>query len=122
MPNHHPPISELCYLDAASVNSPAGILSELDVVTANGEQLGSIAGVVIEAAAGRARYFNIRSSGWLSRRHYLVEADQLGQVDPERKMLRLLSDDVTEVENLGTLREFSDDDLLVAMFPFRAAS
>ena len=122
MPNHHPPISELCYLDAANVNSPAGILSELDVVTANGEQLGSIAGVVIEAAAGRARYFNIRSSGWLSRRHYLVEADQLGQVDPDRKTLRLLSDDVTEVENLGTLREFSDDDLLVAMFPLRAAS
>ena len=51
-----------------------------------------------------------------------MEADQLGQVDPERKMLRLLSDDVTEVENLGTLREFSDDDLLVAMFPLRAAS
>jgi hypothetical protein len=122
MPNH-PPISELCYLDAANVNSPAGVLSELHVVTANGEQLGSIAGVVIEAAAGRARYLNIRSAGWLSRRHYLVEADQLAQVDPERKVLRLLSDDVTEVPDLGTavLRPFSDEDLLAAMFPSRAA-
>ena len=54
---------KLCYLDAANVNSPAGVLSELDVVTASGEQLGSIAGVVIEAAAGRARYLDIRSSG-----------------------------------------------------------
>jgi hypothetical protein len=122
MPNH-PPISELCYLDAANVDSPAGVLSQLDVVTVSGERLGSIAGVVIEAAARRARYFNIRSSGWLGRRHYLVEADQLAQVDPERKELRLLSADVREVRELGTavLRQFSDDDLLAALFPSRAA-
>lgn len=123
MPNHHPPISELCYLDAAHVNSPAGVLSELDVVAANGEQLGSIAGVVIEAAAGRARYLDIRSSGWLRRRRYLVEADQLAQVDPGRRMLRLLSAEVREVQDLDTavLRQFSDDDLLAALFPTRAA-
>jgi hypothetical protein len=123
MPNHPPPISELCYLDAAHVNSPAGVLSELDVVTANGEQLGSIAGIVIEAAAGRARYLDIRSSGWLRRRRYLVEADQLAQVDPERKVLRLLSAEVREVQDLdrAVLRQFSDDDLLAALFPTRAA-
>jgi hypothetical protein len=123
MPNHHPPISELCYLDAAHVNSPAGVLSELDVVTPNGEPLGSIAGVVIEAAAGCARYFDIRSSGWLRHRHYLVEADQLAQIDPERKTLRLLSADVREVQDLDTalLRQFSDDDLLAAMFRSHAA-
>ena len=121
MTNQRPPISELCYLVAASVNSPAGVLSGLNVVAANGDQLGSIAGVVIEAGAGRARYLNIRSSGWLRRRHYLVDAAQLGQVDPERKVLRLLNDDVMEVQDLGTLRQFSDDDLLAAMFPYRAA-
>lgn len=122
MPNHHPPISALCYLDAAHVNSPAGVLSELDVVTADGEQLGSIAGVVIEAAAGCARYFDIRSSGWLRSRRYLVEADQLAQVDSGRRTLRLLSADVREVQDLDTagLRPFSDDDLLAAMFPTRA--
>lgn len=123
MPNPNPAISKLCYLDAAHVNSPAGVLSELDVVTASGEQLGSIAGVVIEASAGCARYLDIRSPGWLRRRHYLVEADQLAQVDPERKVLRLLSADVREVQGLDTavLRQFSDDDLLAALFPTRAA-
>ena len=123
MPNQPPPISELCYLDAAHVESPGGVLSELDVVAANGKQLGSIAGVVIEAAAGRARYFDIRSSGWLRPRRYLVEAEQLAQVDPERKVLRLLSADVMEVRDLDTavLRQFSDDDLLAALFPTRAA-
>ncbi len=102
------PLSELCYLDAANVNSPAGVLSELDVMTANGEQLGSIAG---------------RSAGWLRRRHYLVEADQSAQVDSERKVLRLLSAEVREVQGLKTaaLRQFSDDDLLAALFPSRAA-
>ncbi len=117
------PLSELCYLDAANVNSPAGVLSELDVMTANGEQLGSIAGVVIEPAAGRARYLDVRSAGWLRRRHYLVEADQSAQVDSERKVLRLLSAEVREVQGLKTaaLRQFSDDDLLAALFPSRAA-
>lgn len=123
MPNRHQPLSELCYLDAANVNSPAGVLSELDVVTANGEQLGSIAGVVIEAAAGRALYLDIRSTGWLRRRHYLVEANQLAQVDAERKVLRLLSAEVREVQDLdiAVLRQFSDDDLLAALFLSRAA-
>jgi sporulation protein YlmC with PRC-barrel domain len=116
-------ISALCYLDAANVNSPAGALSELDVVTADGEKLGNIAGVVIEAAAGRARYLDVRSSGWLQQRHYLVEADQLAQVDSERKQLRLLSTDVKEIAGLdpSSLRQFSDDDLLAAMFRSRAA-
>ena len=120
---NHQPISELCYLDAANVNSPAGVLSELDVVAANGEQLGSIAGVVIEAAARRARYLDIRSSGVRRDRHYFVEADQLGQFDPERRTLRLLSAEVNEVPGLDTadLRQFSDDDLLAALFPTRAA-
>src|SRR5215203_2965934 len=94
MPTADQRVSELCYLGAAHVNSPAGVLSQVEVMTPNGERLGSIAGVVIDAAAGRARYFDVRSSGWLNRRQYLVEADQLAQVDPDRKVLRLLSADV----------------------------
>jgi hypothetical protein len=123
MPNQAQPISALSYLDAANVNSPAGVLSELEVVTADGEEFGSIAGVVIEAAAGRAVYLDVRSPGWLRRRRYLVEADQLAQIDPERKQLRLLRADVREVPDLDTsaLRQFSDDDLLTALFPQRAA-
>ena len=117
--------SELCYLDAAHVNSPAGVHSELDVVTASGEQLGSITGVVIEAAAGRARYFDVRSSGGLRRRRYLVEADQLAQIDTDGKVLRLVSAGVREVyaEDVdpSALRHFDDDDLMAALFPPRAA-
>ena len=112
----HETSSELCYLDAACVNSPAGVLSEVDVVTAAGRQLGSIAGVVIEAAARRARFLDVRSHG-LHRRRYLLPADHLAQVDSTRKQLRLLTADVPEAERPGAarFRPFSDDDLVAAV-------
>lgn len=116
------PPSQLCYLDADHVRSPAGALSGFHVVTASGEQLGSIAGVVIEPAARRARFLDVQSHEF-RRRHYLVEADQMGQVDSERKELRLLSADVPEMQPVdsASFRPFSDDDLLAALFAPRAA-
>ena len=116
--------SELSYLDAAKVSSPAGALSELDVLSVEGRRLGSIEGVVIDAAARRVRYLSVRSSGWFSRRRYLVAADQLGQIEGERKALRLRVD-LRQEAVLGleaaALREFSDADLMAALFAPRAA-
>ena len=122
MPSREKSPSALCYLDAAHVDSPAGMLSDFNVVTSAGEQLGSIAGVVIEPAARRARFLDVQADG-LRGRHYLVEADYLGQVDIERKQLRLLSEEMPEVHHCdsASLRRFSDDDLLTAMFARRAA-
>ena len=111
--------SALSYLDASKVTSPAGILSELEVLSAEGRRLGSIEGVVIDAAARRVRYLSVRSSGWFHRR-YLVRADQLGQLEGERKALRLrvdLQKEATHGLNAATLRQFSDDDLMAALFP-----
>src|SRR5262245_26744491 len=88
--------SDLCYLDASRVESPAGALSDLDVLTADGERFGRIAGVVIEPAAQRVRYFDVRQSGWFSRKRCFLEADQLAQLDSERRALRLLSDDTAQ--------------------------
>jgi sporulation protein YlmC with PRC-barrel domain len=116
--------SELSYLDASKVTSPAGVLSELDVLNPEGRRLGSIEGVVIDANARRVRYLSVRSAGWLGRRRYLVQTDQLGQIDGERKALRLLVDLAkAAVHGLdaAVLHEFSDDDLLTAMFPLRVA-
>ena len=116
------PNSELSYLDATKVEIPAGLLSELDLVTADGKHIGNIAGVVIEAGERRVRYYDVRTAGW-RRRRCLVEANQLAQVDPEQKVLRLLDNDLSEVRHLNasSLRKFSDDDLLAAMFSPRAA-
>ena len=116
--------SELSYLDASKVSSPAGVLSELDVLSAEGERLGRIEGVVIDAAARRVLYLSVRSSGWLRSERYLVPADQMGQIEGEGKALRLRADlRVEAVQGLdaAALRRFSDDDALAAMFPTRAA-
>ena len=116
-------ISELSYLDASKVQSPGGPLSELDLLSPEGRPLGTIVGVVIEATARRARYLAVRTKGWLGRRRYLVQLDQVAQVEGERKALRLRADlhDVA-VRHLdaGALRPFSDEDLIAAMFQSRA--
>jgi hypothetical protein len=118
-----PPLSELSYLDAARVESPAGKLSELELVNADGERVGSIAGVVIEPAARRVRYLDVQADGWWRRRHYLVAADHLAQVDPTQKVLRLLDTEIAEVRDVdrARLHPFSDDDLLATVFSSRVA-
>jgi hypothetical protein len=110
-------LAQLSYLDATKVDCPAGRLSELDVVSAEGEPVGRIAGVVIEAAARRVRYLDVQSAGW-GRRRYLVDAEHLAQVDAHQKVLRLLDTDVAEVRDLdrAALHRFSDADLLAAIF------
>ena len=117
-------MSELSYLDASKVTSPAGVLSELEVLSPDGQRLGSIEGVVIHAAARHVRYLCLRLSGWFGRRRYIVDADQLGQIEGERKTLRLNVDPRREAVHdvdASALREFSDDDLLAAVFAPRTA-
>lgn len=122
---HRPGLSALCYLDASKVTSPAGVLSELPLLSADGKRLGSIEGVVIEAAARRVRYFEVQLTGWFRHRRCVLEADQLAQVEPDGKALRLcVNVKGKEVADLdpATLRDFSDDDLLLAMFPPRVTT
>ena len=115
------PVSELCYLPASKVESPAGVLSDFDVLTPDGKPLGTVEGVVIDAPARRVRYFEVKSSGWLRRRRYFVATDT--QLDPERKTLRFRVDPDEQAAELDrdTLPDFSDEHLLAAMFPSRAA-
>ena len=120
-----PEKSDLCYLDASKVTSPVGVLSEMDLLTADGRPFGNIEGIVIEAAARRVRYFDVQSSGWFRHRRYLLDVDQLVQVEADRKALRLRGDlEGHKVEGLdaASLREFSDDDLLAILFRSRTAA
>lgn len=116
--------SELTYLDASKVISPAGALSELDVLSNEGRRLGSIEGVVIDAAARHVRYLCVRLSGLFGRRRYLVEADQVGQIQGDCKALRLrrdLRNEAVDGLDAAALRRFSDDDVLAAIFAPHAA-
>ena len=126
MPNdaQSPATSSLSYLAASKVTSPAGVLSELDLLTVAGKRLGSIEGVVIDAAARCVRYLDVQSSSWFGRGRYLVEADQFAQLEAERKALRLrvdIKDESIHSLDVAGLHQFSDDDLLAALFTSRAA-
>jgi hypothetical protein len=69
------------------------------------------------------RYLCVRSSGWFGRR-YLLHADQFGQIDDERKALRVrvdLQQEAVHGLDAAALRRFSDDDVLAAMFATVAA-
>ena len=119
-----PDTSDLSYLDASKVDSPGGVLAGLDVLTMDGERLGRIEGVVIDAAARRVRYLAVQSSGWFGRKRYLVAADQLAQLERERHALRLrvnIRDEAVDGLDATALREFSDEDLLDALFAPRVA-
>ena len=119
-----PTMSELSYLDASKVTSPAGVLSELEVLSPDGRRLGSIEGVVIHAAARHVRYLCLRLSSWFGGRRYIVPAAELGQIEGGRKALRLQFDPRREVVHgvdASAFRQFSDDDLLAAIFAPRTA-
>jgi hypothetical protein len=120
---YRPDTSELSYLDASKVQSPAGVLSELDLLSPEGQLLGNIVGVVVDAAARRVRYLSVRTRGWLGRRQYLVQFDEVAEVEGDRKAVRLRANlREVAVRDLDAqhLREFSDDDLMAALFQSRA--
>jgi hypothetical protein len=106
------------------VTSPAGLLSELDLLTPDGRRLGTIKGVVIEAAARRVRYFDVQPSGWFNRRRFLMEADQLARLEPVGNALRLRvppSADTMRPFDPSDLRRYSVDDVIAALCAPRAA-
>jgi len=116
--------SGLCYVGASNVHTPAGDLSKVDLRTARDEALGRVDGVLVDPLARRLRYFVVESLGWLKHR-YLLPADRPAQVDRDHRTLRLDVDphELTKCEEFdrGAVREFSDDDLITAIFQSRTA-
>jgi hypothetical protein len=112
--------SNLRYLSASKVASPAGVLSGLDLRTAEDSKLGTVDGVLIDPTARCVRYYAVAASRWFGRRRYLVPADQLPQLEQDRGTLRvqLSPQELEQCQQLdpGRVREFSDDDLVTAMF------
>jgi hypothetical protein len=112
--------TNLRYLSASKVASPAGVLSELELRTPEDSSLGTVDGVLIDPAARRVCYYAVGRSRLFGRRRYLVPADRLPQLGQERGTLRLQLS-AQELERCpqldpGRVREFSDDDMMTAMF------
>jgi hypothetical protein len=110
----------LCYLDASKVLSPAGGgLSRLDLRSPDDQILGNLEGVIIDPTERRLRYFVVESSSGFRIRRYLVPVDGGARVESDSCTLRLdvAPDDLSACEEFdGSVREFSDEDLVAATF------
>jgi hypothetical protein len=98
-----------------------GALSQMDVETVDGEQIGDVDGVLIDPAARCIRFYVIAARRrWLGRRRYLLPADQPALLEREGRVLRFEIDE-TALKSCQEFRnqevpEFSDMDLVSAIF------
>ena len=117
--------SLLCYLDAPKVRAAIGDLDGDNLRDPDDEELGSLKGVLIEAAARRVRYFVVEAAG-RSRTHcYLVPADDPVTVQADGRTLRVDSNATDLMRSaefkIDSVRRYSDDDLMAALFTSKVA-
>jgi len=115
---------KLCYLAAQDVEIPEGTLAGVDLCSRDDKRLGTLDGVIIDAAARRVRFYVIQSKGWFRAKRFLMPADQPTHLEPEDHILRvdLDADKVRHAAFDGNaIREFSDQDLMDALFSPHAA-
>jgi hypothetical protein len=116
--HHTHDTSDLRYLKASSVQSPAGSLTTLELRGPHDARVGHLDGVLIDPARRRVRYFVVERDSWFRHRRYLLPADATAIMDRESCALRVDVDDVTTCEEFehDSVEHFSDDDVITAMF------
>jgi hypothetical protein len=110
----------LRYLDARRVDTPAGRLDGTVLVTPANATLGTIDGVLIDPLRRQVRYFVVDTPDEESSHHHFLLPLTAGRLDRERHALEV-DVDADEMQHLDEaeldeLPQFSDDDLLMAMF------
>ena len=117
---HNRRTENLRYLGAQSVRFSQGNLSGFRVCTEDAQPLGNVTGVLISPALRQLRYFVIQTPGVFSFREYLLPADVAGaRLEEDQKTLRIdARKDELQLEsfNARSVQEFSDSDLLEAIF------
>jgi hypothetical protein len=119
MVRHTNNAADLRYLDAHSVSCPAGNLAEFRVCTEDAEPLGSVDGVLISPSQRQLRYYVIDTPGLFAHHRYLLSADEGAVLHPDGKTLQIPArKDEIELTSFSrrSVPEFSDDDLITAMF------
>jgi hypothetical protein len=122
--DRRPDTTELRFLEARNVRYPSGTLADLTVRTCDDEKLGEIAGVLLDPTSRRVRYFVVETTTLLRRRRYLLPADTSLTVLDEDKLLRVdarAADLDREQFDAASVRRFSDEDAITAMFSSSAA-
>ena len=115
---------KLCYLAAQDVEIPEGTLAGVDLCSLDHKRLGTLDGVIIDPATRRVRYYVVESKGWFSAKRFLLPADQPTRLDSDEHVMHidLDADHVRRAEfSRDAVREFSDEDLVTALFAPHAA-
>ncbi|HET7695938.1 MAG TPA: PRC-barrel domain-containing protein [Vicinamibacterales bacterium] len=112
------------YIGADHVDTPQGALQGTMVVGPRHEPVGTLDGLVIDPIEKQVRYLVVRSRKLLRSRRHLVPLTP-ARLDAERKTLHVDvgPDDLRRFQEISadTFERYSDDDLIAALFPSRAA-
>lgn len=110
----------LRFVDASQLQGPDGGLEDAPLVGASGDQIGSLAGALIDPVAARVHFYVIQSPGWIGRRHYLLSMDAAPTVGHDGNALHVEMDQAGLKQCPTFVRSsipaYSDDDLLASMF------
>jgi hypothetical protein len=116
--------SDLRYLDAERLDTSAGRLDDVLVVSPSHATLGKLDGVVVDPSRRQVRYYVFERAGWFSSRHYLLPLGPARLLPDQRAVeVDLESDEIGKLEQVdpAALPRFSDEDLVSTMFRPRAA-
>ena len=94
--------SRLRYLDAEDLDDSVLNYRDLTVRNRKSDDLGSLAGLIVEAASGRPYYFVVDSGGWFMGRRYLIP---VGKASFEATRQALIVD--MDRDTIKTYPEFS---------------
>ena len=116
--------SHLRYLDASRVDTPAGTLAAMSLISPSDQNVGTLAGVIIDPIERQVRYLVVTCRRWWTTRQHLLPFTP-AQIDSERPGLHVELE-ADELQRLPTLRAdrfppFSDDDLISILFAPRVA-
>ena len=112
----------LRFVDAERLDTPAGALTDIALVSHSDAALGTLDGMIVNPAERQVCYYVVRSRGWLTTHRYLLPAT-LVQLEADPRALRV----DMEPEDLARLPQthpqsfpaFSDLDVVDAMFASR---
>ena len=111
--------SDYRYIDAERLDSTAGRLEDVVVVSPSNDRLGKLDGVIVDPAHRQVRYYVVESQGWFWSRHYLLPLGPARLIRDRRALeVDVDADDITRLEQVdpNSLPPFSDEDLVTAIF------
>jgi hypothetical protein len=119
MAEEAPDRSHLCYLDAASVRGLFSRPEDVDVCNDEDGKIGRFDGIVMDPEARRVCYLVVAAGRWSRQRYLLPFQPTRVDVGAHALYVDAHKTDLARCEQItsDTLRRFSDDDLLAALFP-----